>query len=114
MAGRKPNAPAGVVRSPSRLWSDTPRWPSQAVHDPETARQQPPLLRQRRSEPWVDELRAATTVTSCVAERVEASWFASVAGQELRVCVPPRAAAAAARQSGRQASAIPLMTRADY
>src|SRR2546428_2772744 len=109
MTGRKPNAPAGVVRSPSRLWSETPRCPSQAVQVPETARQQPPVLRQRRSEPCVDALRGATTVTSCVAERVGASWFAGFAGQEPPVCAPP-GAAAAARQSGRQISAIHLMT----
>src|SRR5205823_2248507 len=66
-----------------------------------------------RSEPCVDALRGATTVTSREAERVEASWFASVAGQEPPVCVPP-AAAAAARQSGSEARAIHLITNADY
>src|SRR5437899_8268750 len=113
MTGRKPNAPVGVVRSPSRLWSETPRCPSQAVQGPVTARQQPPALRQSCSEPWVEACPGATTVTSCVAEPVEASWLASVPGHAAEVRLPP--VAEAARQRGRQAaSAIHLSTRADY
>src|SRR5919201_194258 len=113
IVGRKPNAPAGVLRSPSRLCSETPRCPSQAGQAPATGTQQPFALRQRRSEPCVEAMRAATTVTSCVAAPVESSSLARVGGHELPARSPP--AADAARQRGtQQASAIHLIARADY
>src|SRR6266480_371429 len=104
IVGRKPKAPAGVVRSPSRFWSETPRCPSHAAQGPAAARQQPPFLRQSRSVPFVDVLRGATTVTSCVAEPVEASWLASVVGQTALACSPPAADAAAQRATAVGAS----------
>src|SRR5437867_10123634 len=81
IVGRKPNAPPGVVRSPSSLRSEMPRCPSHAVHAPAAGYQQEPRFRQSRSEPWVDARSRATTVTSWVAAPVEASSLASVAGQ---------------------------------
>src|SRR5207342_2070113 len=92
----KPNAPAGVVRSPSCLRVDTPRWPSHAHHGPATARQQAPDLLHSLSAPCVEPRPAATTVISCVAERVEASWLASVAGQPDAPARSPNAEALAA------------------
>src|SRR5213082_754347 len=81
MTGRKPNAPDGVVRSPSRLFAETPRWPSQAVHGPAKARQQLPVFCQSSSVPWVEARYGATTVTSCSADSVDASWLARLPGQ---------------------------------
>src|SRR3954451_25238428 len=113
MVGRNPNAPAGVVRSPSCLFGDVPRCPSQGVHGPAAGFQQAPGLRQSRSEPCVEERRGATTVTSSRAAPVDASSFARFAGQPVVACRAP--AAPEATQSGRQArSAIHLIVRADY
>jgi hypothetical protein len=89
-----PKAPAGVVRSPSCLFAETPRWPSQAVQGPPAASQQRPALRQRRIVPWVEERLAATTVTSWAVEPVEPSRLASVAGQVALLVGPPSAEAA--------------------
>src|SRR4051812_14819243 len=108
-----PKAPAGVVRSPSRLCLDVPRCPSQAVHGPATGSQHSPGLRHSRSAPCVDVRWDAVTVTSSRAAPVEASWFARFAAHEL--LRPPAPAAEAARQSGTAtASAIHLIVRADY
>src|SRR5919201_6835724 len=76
-----PKAPAGVVLSPSRLWSEIPRWPSQADHAPATPSQQVPDRRHSRSCPRVEDRLGATTVTSCLADRVEASSFGRLGGQ---------------------------------
>src|ERR1051325_11213590 len=112
MSGRKPNAPAGVVRSPSCLFVETPRCPSHAVHGPAAALQQPPLLRQSRSAPCVELRRAATTVRSWSAEPVD-SRFARLS--EHAATVRPLPAAEAATASARMAtSAIHLIPRADY
>jgi hypothetical protein len=100
MTRPRPKVPAGVVRSPSRLLGETPRWPSQAVHGPEAARQQRPDLRQSRSLPWVDVRRAATTVTSCVAEPGERR-LARFGAQAAERAEPP--GTEAARQSAASA-----------
>ena len=50
--------PAGVVLSPSRRRAETPRAPSHARHGPATATQHSPSLRQRRSDPRYDQVRA--------------------------------------------------------
>ena len=113
MVGRKPKAPAGVVRSPSRFCLDVPRSPSHAVHGPATGCQHAPGFRQSRNGPCVDERRAAATVINWRAAPVDASWFARLAGHEAAARFEPAADAASA--SGRQAaSAIHLIVRADY
>jgi hypothetical protein len=94
MTAPMPKAPAGVVRSPSCLFAETPRWPSQAVQGPPVASQQRPALRQRRTVPWVEERLAVTTVTSWAAEPVEASRLASAAGQVALLVGSPSAEAA--------------------
>src|SRR6476660_1643756 len=101
MTRPKPKAPAGVVRSPSCLSDETPRWPSQAVQGPATARQQPPDLRQRRTVPCLEVRRGATTVTSWVAEPVE-SRPARFGGQAVERVEP--SGAEAARQNATSAS----------
>src|SRR5215210_7160535 len=108
-----PNAPAGVVRSPSRFCVETPRWPSQADHGPPAARQQRPDLRQRRSVPRVEARTGATTVTSCLAEPVEASWFARVGGQPAERAGPPEAEAAA-KTATQLVTTTHLIVPADY
>src|SRR5438093_11117631 len=115
MTGRRPNAPDGVVRSPSRLFAETPRWPSQAVHGPATARQQPPLFCQSSSVPWVEARYGATTVTSCSAEPVDASWFARLPGQAAVLRLPPAAEAAtpSVRQAARAIHLIACRLRGD-
>src|SRR5881392_4361501 len=101
MTGWIANAPAGVFLSPSRLLSETPRAPRWAVHAPSTAIQHSPDLRQRRSEAVVERRVAATTVTSCLAEPVEASSFARFTGQSSGRASPglPAAARLAARKT---------------
>src|SRR5919198_4754508 len=94
MTGWIANAPAGVVLSPSRFLSETPRAPRCAVHGPSTAIQHSPDLRQRRSEAVVERRVADTTVTSCLAEPVEASSFARFAGQSSGRASPGLPAAA--------------------
>src|SRR4029450_5503529 len=96
MTGWIANAPAGVLLSPSRLLSATPRAPRCAVHGPSTAIQHSPDLRQRRSEAVVERRVAATTVTSCLAEPVEAGSFARFAGQSRLGAPPGRCAGARA------------------
>src|SRR5439155_1690535 len=115
MSGRKPNAPDGVVRSPSRLFAEMPRWPSQAVHGPATARQQPPIFCQSSSVPWVEARYGATTVTSCNADPVDANWFARLPGQAAAFRLPLAAGAAApsVRQAARAIHLIACRLRAD-
>src|SRR5439155_10679717 len=115
MTGWKPNAPDGVVRSPSRLFAETPLWPSQAVHGPATARQQPPLFRQSSSVPWVEARYGATTVTSCSAAPVEANWLARLPGQAAVVRLPPAAedTTPSVRQAARAIHLIACRLRAD-
>src|SRR6266487_126918 len=99
-------APAGVLLSPSRLDSETPFRPRCAVQGPSTASQHSPDFRQRRSEPTVERRVAAKTVSSCVAEPVEASWLARLAGHAT-ARASPRALVAAAQRSRQAVSAIP-------
>src|SRR5438067_10679476 len=115
MTGWKPNAPDGVVRSPSRLFAETPRWPSQAVHGPAAARQQPPLFCQSSSVPWVEARYGATTVTSCSAGPVDASWFARLPGQAAAVRLLPAAEAPtpSVRQAARAIHLIACRLRPD-
>src|SRR5215475_15041827 len=112
MTGWMANAPAGVVLSPSRLLSETPRAPRCAVHGPSTAIQQSPDLRQRRSEAVVERRAGATTVTSCLAEPVEASSFAMFAAQSSGRASPGlRAAARLAARNTPIASAFATRRR---
>src|SRR5205085_6712327 len=115
MTGRKPNAPDGVVRSPSRLFAETPRWPSQAVHGPAKARQQPPLFCQSSSVPWVEARYGATTVTSCSANPVDASRFARLPVQAAAVRLLPasEAPAPSMRQAARAIHLIACRLRGD-
>src|SRR5439155_12253125 len=82
MTGWIPNAPLGVLPSPSRLCSEMPRYPSHAVHGPPVCTQQSPRFSQTRTAPVVDHGFRDATVTSCSAEPVEASWFARVGGHD--------------------------------
>ncbi len=79
MVRPNPKAPAGVRRSPSRLFGDTPRPPTQAAQGSVTATQHSPDFLQRRSSPRIEVRRGTTTVTSCVPSPAEI-WFAIVAG----------------------------------
>src|SRR6266511_714379 len=102
-----PYAPAGVVRSPSWRCSETPRRPSQASQGPARAGQHSP----ERSQIWatarVEVRSSATTVTSCFAEPVDASWLASVGGQTAPAVRSPAALAAGERdRQARRASAF--------
>src|SRR5512133_1916987 len=112
MTGWTANAPAGVALSPSRLLSETPREPRCAVQGPSTAIQHSPDLRHRRSEAFVERRVAATTVTSCLAEPVEASSFARFTGQSSGRASPgPPVAARLAARSTQIASAFTTSRR---
>src|SRR5918994_1031102 len=79
MVRPNPKAPAGVRRSPSRFFGETPRPPPQAAQGSETATQHSPDFLQRRSSPRIEVRRGTTTVTSCVPSAADI-WFAIVAG----------------------------------
>ena len=79
-SGRARMRPVGVAPSPSRLWSERPAYPTRARHGPcdEPPASVPPFP--EASDAVVDANPGASTVTSCDALCVDASWFASVCG----------------------------------
>ena len=82
ITGLKRKAPLGVVRSPSCLSCEMPRWPTHALQGPLTG--EPALARLRPGAK--DPGRRAASLRDdrdelVAAEPVSASWLASVGGQ---------------------------------